>query len=226
MEGPIRVVVADDHTLFRRGLISLLSAQPWLEVVGEADTGMKTLEKVRELMPDVVLMDVYMPDWDGIETTRRLKTEFPYVKIIMLTVAEDEKVLFEAVKAGAQGYLLKKIEPGQLFDQIRAVARGEAAIAGHLAAKLLGEFATQLKDSDETNPLQELTSREREVLQLLTRGKTNKEIANGLGIAENTVKNHLKNILEKLHLQNRVQAVAFALSQGMISPSPADRPDS
>ncbi len=214
MEGPLRILVADDHTLFRRGLINLLSAEPGLEVVGEADTGRKAVEKTRELMPDVVLMDVYMPEWDGIETTRRLKAEFPYLKIIVLTIAEDEKVLFEAVKAGAQGYLLKKIEPERLFDQIRAVASGEAAIAGHLAARLLEEFGRQ-KQRDETDPLQGLTSREREVLHLLTRGKTNKEIAVELGIAENTVKNHLKNILEKLHLENRVQAVAFALREGM-----------
>jgi len=214
MEGPVRVLVADDHTLFRRGLINLLSAEPGLEVVGEADTGRKAVEKTRELMPDVVLMDVYMPEWDGIETTRRLKAEFPYVKIIVLTIAEDEKVLFEAVKAGAQGYLLKKIEPERLFDQIRAVASGEAVLAGHLAARLLEEFARQ-KQRDETDPLKGLTSREHEVLQLLTRGQTNKEIAGKLGIAENTVKNHLKNILEKLHLENRVQAVAFALREGL-----------
>ena len=214
MEGPVRVLVADDHTLFRKGLIGLLSAEPGIEVVGEADTGRKTVEKTRELMPDVVLVDVYMPEWDGIETTRRLKAEFPYVKIIVLTIAEDEKVLFEAVKAGAQGYLLKKIEPERLFDQIRAVASGEAVLAGHLAARLLEEFARQ-KQRDETDPLKGLTSREHEVLQLLTRGQTNKEIAGKLGIAENTVKNHLKNILEKLHLENRVQAVAFALREGL-----------
>jgi DNA-binding NarL/FixJ family response regulator len=214
MEGPLRILVADDHTLFRRGLINLLSAEPGLEVVGETDTGRKTVEKTRELMPDLVLMDVYMPEWDGIETTRRLKAEFPYLKIIVLTIAEDENVLFEAVKAGAQGYLLKKIEPERLFDQIRAVASGEAAIAGHLAARLLEEFGRQ-KQRDETDPLKGLTSREHEVLQLLTRGKTNKEIAVELGIAENTVKNHLKNILEKLHLENRVQAVAFALREGL-----------
>lgn len=215
----IRILVADDHTLFRRGLINLLSSEPGLEVVGETDTGRATLEKTTELMPDVVLMDVYMPDGDGIETTRRLKTELPYVKIIMLTIAEEEKVLFDAVKAGAQGYLLKKIEPAQLFERIRGVAGGEAAIAGHMAAKLLEEFVRQ-KQPSETGSLQELTGREREVLQLLTQGKTNKEIASELGIAENTVKNHLRNILEKLHLQNRVQAAAFAIEQGIIVPSP------
>lgn len=216
----IRILVADDHTLFRRGLITLLSSEPGLEVVGETDTGRTTVEKTRELMPDVVLMDVFMPDWDGIETTRRLKAELPYVKIIMLTIAEEEKTLFDAVKAGAQGYLLKKIEPAQLFDRIRGVASGEAAIAGHMAAKLLEEFARQRQPTD-TGPLQELTSRERDVLQLLARGKTNKEIAGELGISENTVKNHLKNILEKLHLQNRVQAAAFAIEQGIIVPSPS-----
>lgn len=222
MEGSVRVLVADDHTLFRRGLISLLSAEPGIEVVGETETGRETLEQTREILPDVILMDVFMPEGDGIETTRRLKAELPYVKIIMLTVAEDEKVLFEAVKAGAQGYLLKKVKPERLIEWIRGVASGEAAIAGHLAARLLEEFARQ-KQPDGTDPLQELTSREREVLQHVSQGKTNKEIAIELGIAENTVKIHLKNILEKLHLQNRVQAATFALQQGFTSPSRFDR---
>ncbi|MFQ5848376.1 MAG: response regulator [Candidatus Methylomirabilales bacterium] len=224
MEQSVRILVADDHTLVLKGLINLLSAEPGLEVIGEAETGRTTLEKTRDLMPDVVLMDVYMPDGDGIKTTRRLKAEFPYVKIIVLTIAEEEKILFEAVKAGARGYLLKKVKPQQLFDSIRGVARGEAAIAGHLAAKLLEEFARQKKEEDENTPLQQLTCREREVLQLLTLGKTNKEIADKLGIAANTVKNHLTNILEKLHLQNRVQAAAFALEQRTVSPSPANQP--
>ncbi|MFQ5960386.1 MAG: response regulator [Candidatus Methylomirabilales bacterium] len=224
MEGPVKVLVADDHTLFCKGLINLLSTEPGFEIVGEADTGRKALEKTRELKPDVVLMDIYMPDWDGIEATRRLRAEFPDVKIIILTIAEEEKALFEAVKAGAHGYLIKKVKPERLFEWIRGVASGEAAIAGHLATKLLEEFARQ-KQRDETNPLNELTSREHEVLQLLTWGQTNKGIATELGIAENTVKIHLKHILEKLHLQNRVQAATFALQQGMVFPSPSDRPN-
>jgi len=199
----IRILLVDDYALFRSGVAGLLGDQPDFELVGEADTGRKAVEKTRELMPDVVLMDVCVPNWDGIETTRRLKAEFPYVNIIVLTIGEDEKVLFEAVKAGAQGCFLKKIEPEQLFDQIRRLARGETTIEGHLATKVLQEFGRQ-KQPDETGPVQQLTSREREVLQLVTRGKTNQEIAGELAIAENAVNNHLKNILEKLHLHNRI----------------------
>jgi DNA-binding NarL/FixJ family response regulator len=199
----VRVLLVDDHDLFRSGVARLLRQQAEFEVVGEAQDGQEALAKAKELRPDLVLMDIYMPDWDGIETTRRLKAEFPYMKIMVLTIAEDEKVLFEAVKAGAQGYLLKKTEPEQLFDQIRGVARGEAAIGAHLGARLLEEFSRQ-RQPDEADTLQELTSRELEVLQLVTQGKTNKEIAGELGIAENTVKNHLRNILEKVHLQNCV----------------------
>jgi DNA-binding NarL/FixJ family response regulator len=199
----IRILLVDDHALFRSGLAGLLRQQADFELVGEADTGRKAMEKTRELMPDVVLMDVCVPNWDGIETTRRLKAEFPYVNIIVLTIGEDEKVLFKAVKAGAQGCFLKKIEPEQFFDQIRRLARGETTIEGHLATKVLQEFGRR-KQPDETGPVHQLTSREREVLQLLTRGKTNQEIAGKLGIAENAVKNHLKNILEKLHLENSV----------------------
>ncbi len=156
-------------------------------------------------------------DWNGLEATRRIKESLPYVKIVILTVSEEDQNLFEAVKSGAQGYLLKKIEPEDLFEMLRGVSRGEAPMSGTTAAKVLGEFTRLARSGPGEGPAHErLSPREREVLELLTKGATNKEIANGLSISENTVKNHLKNILEKLHLENRVQAVAFALREGLI----------
>ena len=210
--SPIRVLVVDDHTLFRKGIVSLLSAEAGFEVVGEAGNGREAIEKARDLMPDIVLMDLSMPQMDGLEATRRIKAELPHVRIVILTVEEADQNLFEAVKNGAQGYLLKKIEPRALFDTLRGVAQGEASISRLMAAKLMGEFSRQAnraRSGADGSP--ELSPREHEVLGLVAQGKSNKEIAAALGVAENTVKNHLKNILEKLHLENRVQAATYAL---------------
>ena len=212
----IRVMLVDDHALFRKGVASLLAACPDIEVVGEADTGAEALTKVADLMPDLILMDIHMPAMDGLEATRRIKAEHPYVKIVMLTVAETDRSLFEAIKAGAQGYLLKKIEPDEFLAMVRGVSRGEAPISRSMACKILGEFGRRVQGPRAEDPAAKITPREREVLQLLTQGNTNKEIANALCVSENTVKNHLKNILAKLHLQNRVQAVAFALRAGIV----------
>lgn len=214
---PIRVLLVDDHVLFRKGVASLLAQTKDLQVVGEAGNGEEALEKAKELMPDLVLMDIYMPDCDGLTATRWIKEALPYIKIVILTVSEEDQTLFEAIKSGAQGYLLKKIEPQELFEMLRGVSRGEAPISRATAAKILNEFARQAKRGPEQPlPEERLTQREQEVLELLTKGATNKEIAQALHISENTVKNHLKNILEKLHLENRVQAVAFALQKGLI----------
>ncbi len=212
----IRILLTDDHALFRSGLAGLLRQQADFEVVGEAATGEEALEKARELVPDVILMDLYMPGMGGLEATRRIKKALPSVKIVMLTVSEGEQDLFEAVKAGAYGYLLKKIEPEAFFRTLRGVFRGEAPISRATATKILDEFARQAeRGTGEARPPGRLSAREQEVLELLTKGATNKEIASTLGISKDTVKNHLKNILEKLHLENRVQAAAYALREGL-----------
>ena len=219
--SPIRVLLVDDHALFRKGIASLLAAEPGFEVVGEAEDGLRAVERARELMPDLIVMDLNMPRAGGAEATRRILEEFPYVKIVILTVSDDDKDLFDAVRGGAHGYLLKKIEPKALFDTLRGVMRGEASISRTMAAKLMGEFSRQnarAASGAERRP--ELSPREVEVLGLVAHGKSNKEIAAALDIAENTVKNHLKNILEKLHLENRVQAATFAFREGLLNRPP------
>jgi DNA-binding NarL/FixJ family response regulator len=210
--SPIRVLLVDDHALFRKGVADLLSSEPGFELVGEAGDGIRAVEMARELMPDVILMDISMPGIDGLEATRRIKAEMPYVRIIILTVSESDQSLFEAIKSGAQGYLLKSVQPQALLDTLSGVVRGEASISGAMAARLLQDLARESRPaSPPPAPPARLTQREQEVLRLVSQGKSNKEIASALNIAENTVKNHLKNILEKLHLENRVQAATFAL---------------
>jgi len=206
----IRVLIVDDHQLFRRGVSSLLAGREDIEVVGEANNGAEAVERARELMPDVVLMDIKMPGLDGLAATKQLKAEMPYVRIMMLTVSETDEDLFEAIKAGASGYLLKNVDPDHLVASVLQVQRGEVPIAPTMAAKILRELTTPSEA-----PIQSLTSRERQVLELLASGMANKEIAFTLKISENTVKNHLRNILEKLHLQNRVQAALYAVRMGL-----------
>ncbi len=207
-----RILLADDHILFRKGLAQLLNSQPDFQVVGEANDGLEALAQARELMPDLILLDVNMPHCDGREATRLIKAELPYAIVVMLTVSDDEQDLFAALKNGAQGYLLKKIDPAELYEQLRGLARGEAALSRLMANKLLHEF-THGRPTAENEAA--LTPREQQVLQLVARGLTNREIAETLVVAENTVKNHLRNILAKLHLENRVQVAAYALREGL-----------
>ncbi|HWT78136.1 MAG TPA: response regulator transcription factor, partial [Candidatus Methylomirabilis sp.] len=202
----IRVMLVDDHALMRKGVASLLAACPDIEVVGEADNGAEAMRRVADLMPDLILMDIQMPEMDGLEATRRIMAEHPYLKIVMLTVSEGDRALFDAIKAGAQGYLLKRMDPDEFVAMVRGISQGEAPISRTMAAKILGEFSRRVKAPQMEDPAAKLTPREHEVLQLLTQGGSNKEIANALCVSESTVKNHLKNILAKLHLQNRVQA--------------------
>jgi DNA-binding NarL/FixJ family response regulator len=217
---PLRILLVDDHILFRKGVASLLASRPGLEVVGEAGDGLEAVARARETLPDVILMDIGMPKCDGLEATRLIKREMPHVKIIMLTVSDDDRDLFAAIKNGAEGYLLKNLEPYQFFDMLEGIRRGEVAISGVMAAKILQEFR-QPDQSLVRQPeaIDELTPREIEVLEQVVKGATNKEIASTLSITENTVKIHLRNILEKLHLQNRIQAAVYSVREGLVGDS-------
>lgn len=214
---PIRMMLVDDHALFRKGLASLLAEEPGFEIVGEASDGAEAVEKVGELMPDLILMDIYMPRMDGLAATRLIKSQLPYVRIVILTISETDHNLFEALKAGAQGYLIKTIEPAELYEMVRRASRGEAPLSSHLAAKVVDEFGRLAREGQQADGL---TPREREVLSLVARGATNKEIAVAFHISENTVRNHLRNILEKLHLQNRTQVAAYAVREGFVKDAP------
>ncbi len=217
----IRILLADDHSLFRRGVAGALADQADIEVVGEAADGLQAIAKTRELAPDVILMDIGMPGMNGLEATRSIKAEFPEIKIVILTIAEEDQNLFEAIKGGAQGYLLKDVEPQVLAEMVRGAFRGEAPIARTTASKILTEFARQARAADAGTPSTAgLTARETEVLGLVAGGATNKDIAAALGISPSTAKNHLQNILTKLHLENRVQVAAYALRKGLAPPRP------
>ncbi|MEN6386102.1 MAG: response regulator transcription factor [Phycisphaerales bacterium] len=208
-----RVLVVDDHLLSRKGVVSILSAHSMFEIVGEATSGREALEKARELMPDLILMDIRMPGGSGLEATRLIKEEMPYVKIVILSVSDDVQDFFEAIKQGAQGYLLKNMEPEYWLDYIKSIVQGEAPISRDLATKILQEFSRQPIDMSGNK----LSEREQEVLLLVSQGMGNKDIGKNLYISESTVKNHLRNILAKLHLQNRMQLIAFAYKNGLIN---------
>jgi len=212
---PIRVLVADDHALFRRGLEMVLSKEPDIEFVGEAGDGFEAAEKAADLLPDVVLLDVRMPRCSGLEACQAIKEVAPSAKIIMLTMSDEEADLYEAVKAGATGYLLKEISIEEVASGIRAVAEGQSLISPSMASKLLTEFASMIKKDDERQqvPAPRLTDRELQVLKLVARGMNNRDIAKELYISENTVKNHVRNILEKLQLHSRMEAVFYALRE-------------
>lgn len=209
----VSILIADDHPVVRQGLRTFLELQEDLEVVGEAGGGEEAVAMARQLLPDVVLMDLVMPGLDGIEATRRIRAESPTTKVIVLTsFAEDEKV-FPSIKAGAAGYLLKDVEPEALAEAIRTVQRGEALLHPTVAAKLMQEFGAERRAPGE---LEHLTERELEVLRLIARGMSNREIAGELVLSEKTVKTHVSNILAKLHLADRTQAALFAVKQRLV----------
>ena len=208
----IKVLIVDDHLLSRKGIASILAANSLFEIVGEATTGTEALEKAKQLMPDLILMDIRMPDGDGLQATGMIKAAMPQIKIIILSVSDDVQDFFEAIKRGAQGYLLKNMEPEYWLDYIISIAQGEAPISRMLAVKILQEFSGQKQIVEDSR----LSEREREVLQLISQGLSNKEISEKLYISESTVKNHLRNILDKLHLQNRTQLIAFAYKNGLV----------
>jgi DNA-binding NarL/FixJ family response regulator len=215
---PIRVLVVDDHALFRRGLEMVLGQEPDIEVVGEAADGAEAVAKASALLPDIVLMDVRMPRRSGIEACTAIKDVVPSAKIVMLTISDEEADLYEAIKAGASGYLLKEISIDEVASAIRAVAGGQSLISPSMASKLLSEFATMIKKTDERHqvPAPRLTERELEVLKLVARGLNNRDIAKELFISENTVKNHIRNILEKLQLHSRMEAVVYAVREKLL----------
>jgi two-component system NarL family response regulator len=214
----LRVLIVDDHALFRRGLHMVLKQEPDIEVVGEAADGHEAVGKAQELMPDVILMDVRMPKRSGIEATQKIKELLPHVKILMLTISDEEADLYEAIKAGASGYLLKEISIDEVADAVRSVWAGQSRISPSMAAKLLTEFAAMSKRAEERQqlPAPRLTDREMEVLTLVAQGLNNRDIAKDLFISENTVKNHIRNILEKLHLHSRMEAVVYAVREKLL----------
>jgi two-component system, NarL family, response regulator LiaR len=209
-----RVLIADDHPLFRDGVAALLKARGY-DVVGEANDGLEALEKAREVYPDLVLMDINMPRLDGLAATRILTTENPNVHVVMLTVSNGEANLFEAIKSGAIGYLLKNTETDAFFSMIDGATKDEAPISRHLASKILREFASQMT-GDKKEDRETMSDREKQVLSLVAEGLINRDIATRLGLSENTIKYHLKNIMQKLHLRNRAQAVAYAMQSGLL----------
>jgi two-component system NarL family response regulator len=218
---PLEVLLVDDHVLFREGVASLFASYQGVKVVGEAGDGYEAIEKARETTPDVILMDVHMPRCSGLEAVRVIKREMPNVKIIMLTVDEHDEILFEAIKSGAQGYLLKKLNRQHLLDMLATVARGEVALSSVMMAKILAEFQRPAAEPDQAGEAgEELTPRETDVLKFVVRGATNHEIADALNITENTVKKHLQSILSKLHLQNRIQVAVYAVREGLLNGSP------
>jgi DNA-binding NarL/FixJ family response regulator len=214
----IKVLVVDDHALFRRGIVTVLANEKNIKIVGEAADGLEAIEKAEKLAPEVILMDLNMPRLSGLEATQVLHTKMPQANILVLTVSDNEADLFAAIKFGATGYILKNTEPEELIQAVLHIAQGGVIMSPVMATKLLSEF----KDLDtglEKKPIKEekanLSPREEEVLHLVSQGATNKEIADSLFISENTVKTHLRNIMDKLHLANRSQAAAYAVKRGL-----------
>jgi DNA-binding NarL/FixJ family response regulator len=211
----IRVMVVDDHELFRQGVSSILSREDDVEVVAEAENGRVAVQKAREYRPDVVLMDINMPVCDGLKATRQIKVDHPDIRILILTVTDTEEMLFEAIKSGASGYVLKTVTPALLIDSVKRVSAGEPVIPGNLAMRIITEFSRPAEGKG-TPVVDQLTDREVEVLRHLSTGASNREIAKALFISENTVRNHVRSILEKLHLANRAQAAAYAVREGYV----------
>jgi DNA-binding NarL/FixJ family response regulator len=215
----LRVLVVDEQSLFRTGLRLVLSEVEGIDVVGEATDGYQALERARELQPDVVVMEVRLPVMDGIETARHLRREVPATSILMLTVSDDESDLFQAVKAGANGYLLKEVAIEELAEAVRAVGRGHGLISPPMASKLLQEFSALARRAETSEEVvaPSLTAREGQILRLVARGLGNRAIADELSISENTVKNHVRNILEKLRLHSRKDAVMYAVKERLLA---------
>lgn len=209
-----RVLIADDHPMARKAIQSLLEGDASFELIGEAADGSAAVELCGKLQPDVVLMDINMPELNGLEATRRIKTMYPYIKVVILTVSDDVADLFTALQFGAQGYLLKNMDPVDWTAYLQALLDENSEVSRKIADRLFQRFKTAGKAKEEPKP-NILTLREQEILHYVAAGKTNKQIADRLTISENTVKNHLKNILDKLSLENRVQLTSYAIRNGL-----------
>jgi DNA-binding NarL/FixJ family response regulator len=218
-EPPMRVLIADDHALFRDSLRSLLASRG-IEVVGEASSGREAVELAHRLRPELVLMDLAMPELDGVAATRQLSAELPEVKVVVLTASSEDSDLFDAIKAGAKGFLRKDLKADRFVELLHGAAQGEPALTPDLARRLLAEFARPAPQRATARDPDALTDREQEVLALMVDGVTsNRRLARRLGVSENTVKFHVRNILDKLHLHNRAQVVGHALRHGLVEPS-------
>jgi DNA-binding NarL/FixJ family response regulator len=216
----IRVLLADDQALVRSGFRLILETREDLEVVGEAEDGREAVELARKLRPDVILMDVRMPDVDGVEATRRLSVLGSTARVLILTTFDLDEYVYEAIRAGASGFLLKDVQPAQLVDAVRVVAAGEALLAPTVTRRLLDQFAGQLPSSRPPPELARLTERELEILTLMADGLSNAELAERLFLSETTVKTHVSSVLRKLGLRDRVQAVVLAYQSGLARPHP------
>jgi DNA-binding NarL/FixJ family response regulator len=211
------IIIVDDHVLFREGMRNIISHWGDYEVVGEASNGLEAISLSRELLPDIILMDVAMPVMDGISTTKQIASELPSILIVMLTTSESEEDLLNAIKYGARGYVLKDTPSKRLHDELRRMMQGETPLSGLMATKILKEFGRLNCPTQEPYEDQEpLTEREHQILELLAEGLSNVEIAERACISENTVKKHIRRLLEKLHLNNRVQAAVYAVRGGLV----------
>jgi DNA-binding NarL/FixJ family response regulator len=224
-DAPVRVLLVDDDDLMRAGLKAVLSSDARVEVAGEAGSGREAVERVRALRPDLVLMDVRMPDLDGIAATREIIAASPEVKVVILTTFEQDDYIFGALNAGASGFLLKRSGPEELLAAIQTVASGDSLLSPSVTRTVIDRMARQpTPEIGSSRLLDSLTPREREVLVLLARGLSNSEIAAELVIEESTVKTHVKRILMKLRLRDRIQAVVFAYESGLVQPGPKATP--
>jgi len=215
----VRVLVADDQALVRSGFRMILESRPDIEVVGEAEDGFEAIEAARRLLPDLILMDVRMPNLDGVEATRRLVARGTESRILILTTFDLDEYVYEAIRAGASGFLLKDVRPQELVDAVHVVARGDALLAPSITRRLLDRFAEQAPGEPAPPPqLESLTERELEVLKLVAKGWSNAELAEKLFLSETTIKTHVSSVLRKLGLRDRVQAVVLAYEAGLVRP--------
>lgn len=224
MTKPWRILIVDDHKHARQGMREILAGDPSFAIAGEAASGEEALARMADARPDLILMDISMPGMGGLDAAKAIKSAYPDVKIVMVTVSDDPAYLFEALKKGAQGFLLKNLNPSAWREYLLAVASDEAPLNPELALSILREFANR-RPSVATDATRDdgifregLTAREKEILQEVARGQTNRDVAAALGLSEHTVKNHLKNILQKLHLDNRVQLTRYAYERGWVDP--------